>query len=246
MLKNENINAAIHDNIAIRLASANGDLDIVKSLLARSDVDPGANLNEALISAAKFGHTEVVRLLLAHPKVKSSARNYLAVFMASELNHADIVKLLVLDGRFIPASISFIILERAAHFENVDLVRFLMGYPSFSDNIVLLLIGDDLLAIKTLVEAGYSLNEDTLNRALRYARMNGNEEIAKYFKYLKDKPKLPAQPLVAMTEQCAICLSDENLFKGYMTSCNHQFHAECLQQWIAKHNTCPMCRSSIL
>ena len=276
MLKNGNVNAATSNNKAIRLASANGNYDIVKLLLERPEVNPGAENDEAIITASKNGHTEivrmlltlpevdpgamknealikatrnghieVVRLLLAHPNVKFSARNYLAVYWASELNHSDIVKLLVQAGS---ANSDFYeyTLEDAAAFGNVDLVRFLLGYPYFNHRADFVAVKGDLTTIKTLVEAGYTFDRETLDVFLQHYRSNGNDDVIVYLESLKEKPKLPTKPLVPMTEQCAICLSDENLLEGFLTSCNHQFHAECLQQWIAKQNSCPICRSSII
>lgn len=42
--------------------------------------------------------------------------------------------------------------------------------------------------------------------------------------------------------ECAICLDDveDNSLK---TKCNHLFHKGCIQDWIKKHNNCPMCRA---
>jgi hypothetical protein len=246
LLKHGNVNAAVYNNEVIRLASANGDLDIVKLLLAAPEVDPGAMENEAIVKAAKNGHTEVVRLLLEHPNVKSSARNYLALFTAIRKNHADIVKLLISNERYIPTSVGLSIIKVAAQFENSDLVRYLLNHPSLKIVMHFIFYSDDLLPIKAVVQAGYIVDQQTLDVFLQHYRSNGNEDIVEYLETLKETPKLPERPLIAMTEQCAICLSDENLLEGFMTLCNHQFHVECLQKWITRHNSCPMCRSSII
>ena len=243
LLKNANVDIAVNNNEAIRLASAKGNINIVRNLLNHPQVDPGALDDEAIIKAARKGHADVVRLLLAHPRVKSSARNYLAVFTAIRKNHADIVKLLINNERYIPTSAGFFLIEQAAQFGNADLVQFFLNHQSLKRVVFTLFYSDKLESIKAAVEAGYIFDQPTLDFFLQHYRSYGNEDIIKYLESLK---KLPTKPLVPMTEQCAICLSDENLFKGYMTSCNHQFHAECLQQWISKHNTCPMCRSSII
>ena len=63
LLQNGNIDAAAKKNKAIRLASANGDVDMVKILLARPEVDPGAIGNEALAESAKNGHNMVAAFL---------------------------------------------------------------------------------------------------------------------------------------------------------------------------------------
>lgn len=45
---------------------------------------------------------------------------------------------------------------------------------------------------------------------------------------------------------CSICLEE---YHGKdrvrsLAQCGHLFHAECIDQWLQKNNTCPMCRSS--
>ena len=47
--------------------------------------------------------------------------------------------------------------------------------------------------------------------------------------------------------QCAICHSDFvlNDIVRKINSCNHFFHATCIEQWFASNNTCPVCRIRI-
>ena len=247
LLKKGNVNAAANNNEAIRLASASGDTGIVRILLNRPEVDPTVMENEALLAAAKNGYTEIVQLLLAHPKIDPSSIGGQAVFLASSMNHADIVKLFINDGRANSNIFKMYTLDRAAYFGNVDLVQFLLGYPYFSDLAHhLVIFCNDLIPVKTIIEAGYAINQDTLEWSLQYGRGRGLDDKVKYLESLRETPNLPIKPLIAMTEQCAICLSDENLFEGYMTNCKHQFHEKCLQEWISVHNSCPMCRSSII
>jgi hypothetical protein len=52
-------------------------------------------------------------------------------------------------------------------------------------------------------------------------------------------------PSVALDEACSICQSDIAAV-GVQLECAHQFHAECLQQWVEKANTCPLCRRPVL
>ncbi|KAG9142449.1 hypothetical protein Leryth_018235 [Lithospermum erythrorhizon] len=48
-------------------------------------------------------------------------------------------------------------------------------------------------------------------------------------------------------ETCAICLKDfeedENI--GIL-SCQHQFHRDCLTNWLINKNSCPMCRATAI
>lgn len=39
---------------------------------------------------------------------------------------------------------------------------------------------------------------------------------------------------------CIICMNVARLTD--IGSCSHQFCASCVNLWLAKHNTCPMCR----
>ena len=59
---------SIENNILIREASRDGNIDVVKLLLADKRVNPSANDNEAIQWAKYYGHTEVVKLLLEHVK----------------------------------------------------------------------------------------------------------------------------------------------------------------------------------
>ena len=245
LLKNANVDAAENNNAAIRIASAFGDHEIVKLLLERPEVNPGAMDNEALLVAAQEGHTDVVRLLLAHPKVNPIISGRRAIFLASERNHVDIVKLFINDGRANPTIFQIYTLKKAAQVGNVDLVQFLLGYPFFNKLAHLVITEGDLTSIQTLVEAGYKIDEEILDRSIQYARARGDDDIIKYLESLKT-PKLPIRPSILMNDQCAICLADKNLLEGYMTTCHHQFHAVCLQKWISKHNSCPICRTSII
>jgi ankyrin repeat protein len=246
LLKHGNVNAAMHNNAAIIQASANGDFNIVKLLLERPEVDPSASNNKALIVATRNGNTEIVRLLLEQPTVKSAERYYLAAFIASGLDHTDIVKLFIGNGNVNPRDVKIYALDKATRLGNVELVRYMLGFPMYSQEAHLIFFTDNLFSIKTVFEAGYKYDKDTLENALHYAISKGNYDIVEYLESKIDIPKLPERPLIAMSEQCAICLSNENLLEGYKTACQHQFHVGCLQSWIANHNTCPMCRSSIL
>lgn len=46
---------------------------------------------------------------------------------------------------------------------------------------------------------------------------------------------------------CSICQDNINVGENItiLIKCNHNFHAECLDPWISKTNTCPDCRERI-
>jgi len=45
-----------------------------------------------------------------------------------------------------------------------------------------------------------------------------------------------------LEDNCSICLNKENK-EIMILPCNHNFHSECLRQWLKSNNKCPICRS---
>jgi hypothetical protein len=48
-----------------------------------------------------------------------------------------------------------------------------------------------------------------------------------------------------LEDNCSICLSKENK-EIMILSCNHNFHSECLRQWLKNNKKCPICRIEII
>lgn len=48
--------------------------------------------------------------------------------------------------------------------------------------------------------------------------------------------------------QCAVCLGDYQLNEKLqqLPVCKHSFHVNCIDEWLAKNTTCPMCRTSLI
>ena len=46
---------------------------------------------------------------------------------------------------------------------------------------------------------------------------------------------------------CPICFDDytDNCFVSE-TECKHNFHEECLEKWMERNNTCPICRKNLI
>jgi len=43
--------------------------------------------------------------------------------------------------------------------------------------------------------------------------------------------------------ECSICF--ELATEGTKLQCNHSYHPECLEKWLAKKSTCPYCRDPV-
>lgn len=48
--------------------------------------------------------------------------------------------------------------------------------------------------------------------------------------------------------ECAVCLSefDDDETLRLLPKCNHVFHPECIDAWLASHVTCPVCRANLI
>jgi ankyrin repeat protein len=93
------VNPSADNNYAIRGASANGRVEVVKELLKHKGVDPSADDNDAIRKASANGHVEVVKELLKDPRVNPSADNNYAIRMAIENGHVEVMKELLKDSR---------------------------------------------------------------------------------------------------------------------------------------------------
>lgn len=45
--------------------------------------------------------------------------------------------------------------------------------------------------------------------------------------------------------ECAICF-DKCFVQRWTTGCNHVYHSECLETWLERHDTCPLCRTVLI
>lgn len=80
-----------------------------------------------------------------------------------------------------------------------------------------------------------------------------NQEPTKGFKekglssaQLDKLPKVSGQELV-MGNDCAVCLDEieKEQVARIVPGCNHGFHIECADTWLAKHPVCPVCRTKL-
>ena len=93
MTKQERFEKAVKQN----------DIETVKELLKDSEVDPGADDNQAIGKASQNGHVEVVRLLLDDVRVDPEANVNYAIGYAALNGHVEVVRLLLDDDRVDPA-----------------------------------------------------------------------------------------------------------------------------------------------
>jgi ankyrin repeat protein len=74
-MKDKRVDSSADNNFAIRWASRNGHLDVVKELMKDKRVDPSADNNFAIRWASRNGHLDVVKELMKDKRVNSSNIN---------------------------------------------------------------------------------------------------------------------------------------------------------------------------
>lgn len=82
---------------------------------------------------------------------------------------------------------------------------------------------------------------------------NENENI-NYFKYCKDidekicKSQKIKKDDDILDKSCLICMEEykEGMFKRLLPKCKHFFHKKCIDKWLKKNASCPICRDILL
>ena len=85
------LNPALYNNVAIKIAAKHGCLEILKILLKDFRTDPSKVF--ALTEAANNGHLDVVRLLLKDRRVNPIKERNTHISKAAQNGHLDVVEL---------------------------------------------------------------------------------------------------------------------------------------------------------
>ncbi|CAN8318457.1 unnamed protein product [Cochlearia groenlandica] len=82
----------------------------------------------------------------------------------------------------------------------------------------------------------------SLRYFLRFASFLASRPWRRYRTFTIRRRKITAE-----NPYCAICL--QNAAEGEkmrrITACGHCFHADCIDPWLEKRSTCPVCRAQI-
>lgn len=134
-------------NFLLRLASQNGYLELIKSLL-KFKVD----INQSLMFGVLFGQFESVKLLLNDKRINFYQEYPNAIQTAVENKQTEIVELLLKDGRLDPSLNNDYCIRIASQKEYVEIVRLLLNDKRVNP---------------------LALN----NSAIRLAKLGGNKEL---------------------------------------------------------------------
>ena len=69
-----------------------------------------------------------------------------------------------------------------------------------------------------------------------------------YYKMWRERMAATMLEPLAEESKCAICLEDcpAGSTVRVLLRCRHSFHSECVETWLRKSETCPLCRQSVL
>ncbi|XVE54940.1 hypothetical protein DITRI_Ditri03aG0121900 [Diplodiscus trichospermus] len=115
-------------------------------------------------------------------------------------------------------------------------------------SVLLLFLGIAFLLVIHICIVGRAIRrgyeEDSM---VQISSNNGNKRMSD-----EDLKKLPSYEYKAADEKgsspvdCVVCL--ENFMKGdkckLLPNCKHSFHSQCIDSWLLKTPTCPICRTS--
>ncbi len=60
---------------------------------------------------------------------------------------------------------------------------------------------------------------------------------------LKISPLAPPEAIIPV-KKCPICHEEDNVVR-HTLKCNHTFHLHCIDRWLLKNRTCPICRFNV-
>ena len=133
-LMQQGVDPSVENNYAIRLASDNGHLYVVRYLLKDKRVDPSHMNNYAIRFSSENGHTDVVRELLKDPRVDPSADTNYAIGFASQYGHIDVVRELLKDPRVDPSDIDNYAIRWSSDNGHLEVVKELLKDPRVDPN----------------------------------------------------------------------------------------------------------------
>lgn len=145
--------------------------------------------------------------------------------------------------RFISGKLTYCCPNRTGflfEFENCGAVIFLKRMPGKS--CIELDIEEEmyyLIQLRDFVQTmslDSCINENYKPGGNRSATMNDIQSNSEMFKHIGNSEEI-----------CTVCLSNFEEFQlcRRLSRCKHEFHAECIENWLTRCSVCPVCRSSV-
>jgi hypothetical protein len=141
--------------------------------------------------------------------------------------------------------------------ENLDInnnqTEYIFTLPIYNNNIFSTIENmlDELRNNTSLLDINNE-NDNTLHLSIEFDYIP--EDIPNYFKSCKEINEKISHPLkvkkndIILNESCLICIENYkfNELKRILPKCKHCFHKKCIDKWLKKSATCPVCRDLLL
>ncbi|KAG5621076.1 hypothetical protein H5410_006294 [Solanum commersonii] len=101
------------------------------------------------------------------------------------------------------------------------------------------------------IEAGENVEAENMEIAMEYEEEEEGEEqdIIEIAYFEDEEEEEVVEDQFADDEEqeaCAICLLEyKDEYTIATLQCGHKFHAECINKWLQRKDTCPFCRASV-
>lgn len=114
-------------------------------------------------------------------------------------------------------------------------------------NIPIVMISQrDAVLIEKILQSN-DVHKDTVTNNKSEVNETDNDNENDNEKLGKNDKKLECKLICGrFEEECSIC--QDPMIEGHIIlklACRHAYHSECVQTWLEKHNTCPMCRNEM-
>ena len=141
--------------------------------------------------------------------------------------------------------------------ENLDInnnqTEYIFTLPIYNNNIFNTIENmlDELRNNTSLLDINNE-NDNTLHLSIEFDYIP--EDVPNYFKSCKEINEKISPPLkikkndIILNESCLICIENYkcNELKRILPKCKHCFHKKCIDKWLKKSATCPVCRDLLL
>tara|TARA_B100001094_G_scaffold315390_1_gene355336 strand:+ start:1867 stop:2358 length:492 start_codon:yes stop_codon:yes gene_type:complete len=92
--------------------------------------------------------------------------------------------------------------------------------------------------------------DNNITNTNRRRRNNLNQRLLNEPTYNPDdieKKEIKYNNEIHHDRECTICLEEyQENDELYQLQCDHYYHKECINDWLLKHQTCPLCRLNLL
>ncbi len=116
---------------------------------------------------------------------------------------------------------------------------------------------NDIQNNPSILNIGDNNNDEYVQFGIQFDIINPNgyeEEETNYFKTCSEinekvsKSQKIKEGDSIMGEQCFICMDDYKVgeFKRVLPTCTHCFHKKCIDKWLKKKSSCPICRDELI